>query len=530
MPIMIPQLDQETYQLLVESVKDYAIFMIDTQGYILTWNKGAEHIKGYKAEEIIGKHFSIFYSGQQIADGEPERNLQMAREQERFEEEGWRTRKDGSVFWADVVITALRDDKAVLTGYAKVTRDLTKKRKVEEEVKRLNNELEKELKKSRALVTDYQHALEESAIVAITDQKGIINYVNDNFCTISKFSRQELLGQDHRIINSGFHSSDFIRDLWLTIARGSIWRGELKNKAKDGTYYWVDTSIVPFLDEKGKPYQYLAIRSDITQRKLAEEALRKSKSELEKKVEERTIDLLEAIARAKVLSEMKSRFVSMASHEFRTPLSTILSSVSLLEHYTNPDQQEKRHKHITRIKSSVRDLIGILEDFLSLEKLEAGKLEFHYGDFDLKEFIEEIIDEMDEALKRKTQQIDFRFTGALQVFTDKKILRNIILNLLSNAMKYSCDNKIIYLVVNSTGMETIISVKDEGIGIPLEDQKNLFSQFFRSQNVSDIPGTGLGLNIVKRYVEILNGNIHFTSQENAGTTFTVQFPAGKASS
>jgi len=254
------------------------------------------------------------------------------------------------------------------------------------------------------------------------------------------------------------------------------------------------------------------------------------KSELEKKVEERTIDLLEAIARAKVLSEMKSRFVSMASHEFRTPLSTILSSVSLLEHYTNPDQQEKRHKHITRIKSSVRDLIGILEDFLSLEKLEAGKLEFHYGDFDLKEFIEEIIDEMDEALKRKTQQIDFRFTGALQVFTDKKILRNIILNLLSNAMKYSCDNKIIYLAVNSTGMETIISVKDEGIGIPLEDQKNLFSQFFRSQNVSDIPGTGLGLNIVKRYVEILNGNIHFTSQENAGTTFTVQFPAGKASS
>jgi len=225
MPIMIPQLDQETYQLLVESVKDYAIFMIDTQGYILTWNKGAEHIKGYKAEEIIGKHFSIFYSGQQIADGEPERNLQMAREQERFEEEGWRTRKDGSVFWADVVITALRDDKAVLTGYAKVTRDLTKKRRVEEEVKRLNNELEKELKKSRALVTDYQHALEESAIVAITDQKGIINYVNDNFCTISKFSRQELLGQDHRIINSGFHSSDFIRDLWLTIARGSIWRG-----------------------------------------------------------------------------------------------------------------------------------------------------------------------------------------------------------------------------------------------------------------------------------------------------------------
>jgi signal transduction histidine kinase len=336
-----------------------------------------------------------------------------------------------------------------------------------------------------------------------------------------------LIGQDHRIINSGYHSKELIRNLWVTIANGKIWRGELRNRAKDGTIYWVDTTIVPFLNEQGKPYQYLAIRSDITQRKLAEEQLKKANEELETKVRERTLELTRALEREKELNEMKSRFVSIASHEFRTPLSAILSSTSLVEHYVNPEQEEKRRKHIDRIKSSVRNLTSILDDFLSLEKLEQGKVEAHNADFNLKEFIEDAIDEMDGMIKRKHQTIHYSYEGAEDVYQDKKILRNVLLNLLSNAVKYSPEGKDIYVTSILVSDKISISVKDEGIGIPIEAQKDLFEKFFRANNATNIQGTGLGLNIVKRYVELLDGSISFASKENEGTTFTVQFPRVK---
>ncbi len=392
---------------------------------------------------------------------------------------------------------------------------------------RLNTELEKKLHLSQVEISDYKHALDVSCIVAITDQKGIIHHVNENFCSISKYSREELIGQDHRIINSAYHPKEFIRNLWVTIARGQVWRGELKNKAKDGTYYWVDTTIVPFLDENGKPYQYLAIRSDITQRKLAEEQLVQSNEELENKVVERTLELTHALEREKELNEMKSRFVSMASHEFRTPLSAILSSISLVEHYLTLEQAEKRQKHVDRIKASVKNLTSLLDDFLSLEKLEQGKVETHTSDFDLAELLEDVVEEMDGMLKKKYQTVKIDFQGEKMVHQDKKILRNIFLNLVSNAVKYSGEWKEILVTAIVKNKQVSISVRDQGIGIPEEAQKHLFGKFFRAGNATNIQGTGLGLNIVKRYVELLDGNISFSSKENQGSTFTVDFPAYK---
>jgi signal transduction histidine kinase len=224
---------------------------------------------------------------------------------------------------------------------------------------------------------------------------------------------------------------------------------------------------------------------------------------------------------------MKSRFVSIASHEFRTPLSAILSSTSLIDHYVTPDQEEKRRKHIDRIKSSVKNLTSILDDFLSLEKLEQGKVEAHNLEFNLKDFIQDAIDEIDGMLKRKNQHVEFIYQGEEEVYQDKKILRNVLLNLLSNAVKYSQDGKTIYVATALKSGKAHIAVKDEGIGIPAEAQKKLFDKFFRAKNATNIQGTGLGLNIVKRYVELLDGDIAFVSKENEGTTFTVEFPQKK---
>jgi PAS domain S-box-containing protein len=519
--------EQQNYKLLVESIKDYAIIMLDTAGRIISWNIGAEQMKGYSAQEVLGKHISICYTTEDREKEIPERNLKLAAEWERYEEEGWRVHKNGSLFWADVTITALRDEQGKLVGFGKVTKDLTARKTAEAEIKRLNTELELQLEKSQTEMLDYKQAFDEAAIVAITDQKGIIKHANDNFCEISKYSREELLGQDHRIINSGYHSKEFIRNLWVTIANGKTWHGEIKNKAKDGVYYWVDTTIIPFLDNKGRPYQHLAICNDITARKQVEEQIQKINQELEQKVKDRTLELTHALEREKALSEMKSRFVSTASHEFRTPLSTILSSLALLEHYSAPEHEAKKRKHFERIESSVKNLTDILDRFLSLEKLEQGRVEVNAVDFNLCEFVKEITEEMEETAKRNNLHIRFSYTGTEDVCQDKKILRNVLLNLISNALKYSRKDKEIFVDVVEKDGQVTISVKDKGIGIPEDAQIELFSKFFRASNAMNIQGTGLGLSIVKKYVELLNGTIHFTSKINEGTTFVVSFPGNK---
>lgn len=398
------------------------------------------------------------------------------------------------------------------------------------EIQKLNEELEhkiaertSELEDINKNVSDYKFALDESCIVAVTDQKGIIQHVNDNFCQISKYTQQELIGQDHRIVNSGHHAKEYIRDIWTTIAKGNIWKGELKNKAKDGTVYWVDTTIVPFLNEQGKPFKYLAIRADITQRKQAEESLLKLNEELENRVRERTSELSDALEKQQELNEMKSRFVSMASHEFRTPLSAVLSSTSLIEKYIELSDGEKQRKHLERIKSSVKNMTNILNDFLSLDKLEQGKTEIEKGHINFVDFCRDVIDEV-RGIQKKGQKIICNHKGGIEIFQDKKILRNILLNLLSNAIKYSGEDKEILLDTQIKINKVHITVQDAGIGIPEEDQKHLFNKFFRAKNVDTIQGTGLGLNIVKRYVESINGTIDFKSKLNEGTTFMIELP------
>ncbi len=259
----------------------------------------------------------------------------------------------------------------------------------------------------------------------------------------------------------------------------------------------------------------LGLQSQIQERKLAERALKESLEDLKNAEQE----ILNSLNKERELGEMKSRFVSMASHEFRTPLTTILSSANLIARYE--DDQMARMKHVARIKNSVQNLTSILNDFLSLEKLESGAQKIEISEFNLSELIVEVKDELQLMLKDK-QEIHTDCAD-YQLESDPHILKNILLNLVSNAIKYSHPDGKIKMAVNINS-SVKISVIDDGIGIPLKDQKQLFERFHRAENATNIQGTGLGLNIVKKYTELLNGQITFESKEDQGSKFTLILP------
>lgn len=314
---------------------------------------------------------------------------------------------------------------------------------------------------------------------------------------------------------------------------------DLFGKRKDGSEFSVEVSLGNYEFDGSK--FIVAFVNDITKRKEIEEEIIRMNEELEDKVEERTLslmdtveklnlqieeteekdkELMEALSREKELGELKSRFVSVASHEFRTPLSTVLSSIYLLQKYTTSEEQPKREKHIQRIISSVNLLTDILNDFLSVGKIEEGKIQARFSTFEINRNIAETIAEM-QTISKPGQQIRYMHTGESTVELDPGLFKHITLNLLSNAIKFSPENSDIYISTEVNDAEIVVKVKDSGIGISKADQEHLFERFFRANNAINIQGTGLGLHIVSKYAELMNGTITCKSDLDQGTEFTV---------
>jgi PAS domain S-box-containing protein len=375
--------------------------------------------------------------------------------------------------------------------------------------------------------------------ILVADEKGEIARVNPSAEKLFGYASGELIGKRVEALvprkysktHEG-HRTHFNEDPHAR--RMGVGR-DLYGMRKDGTEFPVEISLSPYAGADGKKFT-IAFIVDITQRKQAEEKLRNYSAELEKQVKNRTMILQEAIdeleetkkelnlslEKERELSDLKSRFVSMASHEFRTPLATIMSSLSLVTKYGEVNEKEKQNKHIVRIKSSINSLTDILNDFLSVSKLEEGKVVNAAEPFNMKTFMAELANEM-QALAKSGQKIIQSYSGNETVTLDKKLLKNVMFNLCTNAIKFSGEDKTIEITsVNKDG-ELRISVRDKGIGISQADQEHLFERFFRGRNATYIQGTGLGLNIVAKYMELMDGAIEFESIENEGTTFTLVF-------
>ncbi|WP_343631116.1 PAS domain-containing sensor histidine kinase [Fluviicola sp.] len=375
--------------------------------------------------------------------------------------------------------------------------------------------------------------------ILVTDSQGSITRINPSAEKLFGYNPGELTGRKiETLVPSRFsqkHEDNRAEYAHHPHARAMGLGMELFGLKKDGSEFPVEISLSPYSNEEGN--FVIAFIVDVTLRKEAEMKLRNYSEDLEKQVRNRTLILEEAIrelertkgeldaslAKEKELNEMKSRFVSMASHEFRTPLTTMMSSLSLVSKYNERNDTANHAKHIHKIERSIINLTDILNDFLSVSKLEEGKVGNLPEEVNLKQFLLDICSEMQGMLSGK-QTIVQDYSGDEQVFLDPKLLRNILFNLISNAIKFSPEEGVIELTV-LVGEDTVsISVKDHGIGISEQDQKHLFERFFRGGNATHIQGTGLGLNIVARYAELMNGKVTIESVQNQGTTARLLIP------
>lgn len=508
---------EERYRLLVESIRDYGIFMLDQDGFITSWNIGAERIKGYSAEEIIGKHFSVFYTTEDIKRQHPQYELEQARSHSRYEEEGWRLRKNGTRFWANVLITALRAKDGKLLGFTKVTKDLTERKQAEEKL-RLSEERARRMFEG---VKDYA--------MIMLNADGTVASWNEGARRIKGYEPHEIIGKYFSVF---YPESDIQMGKCEYELREAAETGRFEDEGwrirKDGTRFWASVLITAIRDNDGKVISYSKVTRDITDRKRADDLLKMAYSNLEKRVEERTTQLLKANEQLKEAVQVRDDFLSIASHELRTPLTPLKLQVqglinNLKRLSLNQIDSDRVNSLAKSCDKSVTRLATLIDNLLDVSRINSGRLVLNYERFDVVELLKENLERYRSETLASGSEIEFVHDEFILGAFDKLRLEQVFLNLFLNALKYGAKKPVLITARVNKGVFEL-TIKDRGIGIAEHDLERIFERFERLISQESISGLGLGLYITRQIVRAHNGDIKVVSKMTEGSTFTVTLP------
>ena len=497
----------ERLQLLVDAIVDYAIFVLDADGRVASWNEGARRLKGYEPEEIIGSHFSRFYPPEDVAAGKAERALETAIAVGRVEDEGWRVRKDGSRFWANVVITPLFDDAGRLRGFGKVTRDLTDRRRAEQGLAESEERL-------RAMIDGVQ----DHAIFMLTAD-GHVQTWNSGACRLKGYQPEEIIGSHF----SRFYPEEELRagrpQRLLDKARAD---GRVEDEGwrvrKDGSMFWANVVITALRDDRGDIRGFVKVTRDLSERRRAEQALAESLRQ------ER-----ESAERLRELDRVKNEFVAIVAHDLRSPMSVLSGYAELLLMNWERLDDETKRSHIATILRSARNSSELIDDVLEVASIEAGELQYAIAPYDLEALVRRVVADIVPA--GPGSQPALRIAGPLPpALGDQRRHWQALSNLVSNALRYSPVDRPPQIDVDTADGMLRVAVRDHGPGIASEDQDRIFDRFSRvgSPTSGLDRGTGLGLYITRSMVEAQGGRIWVESEPGHGATFTFTIPTASA--
>lgn len=489
------------YRMLVESARDYAILALDSGGRILTWNEGAERIEGYTRDEIVGQHFSILYLPEDIAAGKPARELAEAIRDGRVEDDGWRVRKDGSTFWADVVITTLRDESGAVVGFAKIARDVTERRNAALALVRSEEQF-------RLLV----QSVRDYAIFRL-DAEGCVASWNAGAEAIKGYRPDEIIGSHFSLFYTAEDVADGKPARALEIAtRTGVYAEEGWRVRRDGSSFWAGVVITALRGADGAVIGYAKVTRDLTERRAAQQ---------------RAINDARRVGEAEAASRVKSEFLTVMSHELRTPINATIGYAQLIDAAIGGPVTDQQRDYVARICASQQHLLRIINDLLDYGRISAKKITLEFTPVDMQSVVDAVFPMVEPQAATKGLGLRCaRSPSDVVVRADRIKAEQILLNLLSNAVKFTPAGGRILVTTAGSDEWVTVAVQDTGPGIPPDKSEAIFEPFVQLGRslASGHQGTGLGLAISRDLAREMGGDIEVETTPGAGATFTIKLP------